>query len=94
VLKKNFKLNKFHYLNLVLPWFVWIGFTVYDGTGKSLSNVIEAVILGCAVSLWFIFEATYIAVKKSVLSYFPQTTLTLNCLTALLLWALVPGLPE
>ena len=96
VLKKHSGFNKFHYLNLILPWCCWIGLMAFIENGKTLSNFIEAVILGGIVSLWFVFEAIFLFSKhdkQRSYSYIPQAYLIINCCMALFLWGVIPGLP-
>lgn len=92
-LKKHIVLTKYHFLSLLLPWLIWVGLVITDGTDKSLLNLFEAILLGFLVALLFLTEALASA-NKFNRSYFPQLNLGLSCLMAALLWASVSGLPE
>ena len=92
--RKIVPLTKFHGACLVLPWLVWIGLNTYDGTGKSLSNVIEASILGAFIGVFVLLEG---ALKKLGIIggvHYSKGLLVSGCILAYLLWLFMPGLPE
>ena len=91
-LRKYIVLTKYHFLSLLLPWLIWVGLGIVDGTNKSALNLFEAILLGMFVVILFLIEAMSSA-NKTKIDYFPQFALGLSCLMAALLWAFVPGLP-
>lgn len=94
VTKKYSKRTKVHLLCLLLPWFTWIGLMGFDGSGKSLANVVEACILGGFVTLMLIMESIIIALGKFDFKHLPVVTLIISCLFAVILWGYFPSLPE
>jgi hypothetical protein len=91
-LKQHIVLTRYHVLSLFLPWFIWVGLGIYDGTHKSVLNLFEAVLLGLFVVVLFLLEGLASA-NKSKVDYFPPMILGLACLMAVFLWAFTPGLP-
>jgi hypothetical protein len=90
--RKRVQWNHWDFALALLPFAVWATLMVVDGCGKSLANVVEAFWLGCATPLAPIIRVTVgrhanqkiIAIGLCVAA----------CLTAIGLWAFVPGLPE
>ncbi len=77
---------------ILLPFAVWAVLNMINDTGKSLSNLVEALWLGC-------FAALAPIVRVVVGGRVNQTLLALGllvgvCLVAIGLWAFVPSLPE
>lgn len=91
-LRKYIVLTKYHFISLLLPWLIWVGLGIVDGTDKSALNLFEAILLGMFVAILFLIE-TLSPVNKIKMDYFPQFNLGLSCLMAASLWAFVPGLP-
>ena len=92
-LRKYIVLTKYHFLSLLLPWLIWVGLGIVDGTNKSVLNLFEAILLGMFVAILFLIEALS-SVYKIKIDYFPQFNLGLSCLMAASLWAFISGLPE
>ena len=91
-LRKYIVLTKYHFLGLLLPWLIWVGLGILDGTNKSVLNLFEPILLGMLVAILFLIE-TLASVNKIKMNYFPQFNLGLSCLMAALLWAFISGLP-
>ena len=93
-LRKHIQLRMADWSLLIAPFAVWLGATaIYDGD-KSLSNIVEALVLGCIAALLF-------GVRAGISVRHPQTqprlavaALAGGCFAAIAFWALVPGLPE
>lgn len=92
-LRKHITLTRYHFLSLLLPWLTWVGLVIFDGSSKSLSNLVEVMLLGVFVALLFLIEGLA-SFNDSKWDHFPQLTLGLSCLMAASLWAFIPGLPE
>jgi hypothetical protein len=81
-------------LLLVLPWATWLSLMFIDGTGKSLSNLIEASILGGITVVLFTIRSLLEVFNSKYNSTWSLYTLLASCVAAFALWAFVPGLPE
>jgi hypothetical protein len=93
-LDKRVHLQKTDWSLLFLPWILWIGLMIINGTGKSLSNLIEAVILGCITAAFFAVRAVLEVFYPKFGQRLSYLALIGSCLSAVALWAFVPGLPE
>lgn len=81
------------WLVLIIPVIVWLAAMALGGRAKSLANLIEAMYLGGCASLLAIprYALSGRRWSERVLS---TAFLTAACVAGLLLWALVPALPE
>jgi hypothetical protein len=95
MIKGASKLTKTNWSTIVAPWIIWLLLMSFFSTGqKSLSNLIEPVILGGIVSVLFIAWALikkYICINEITGS---GVVFVASCASAFLLFFLVPGLPE
>lgn len=94
IMKNNITINKYHVLSFVFPWLIWVCLMGFYGTGKSLSNIIEAIILGCIVSFLVLTEGIISVLLKKKLVNFSKISLLVSCIAAILLWLFMPLLPE
>ena len=93
-LRNKVKFTIHNFLILILPWLTWIALTSAFGTGKSLANVVEAIYLGLIVATLSLIGPVVtikLNLKPKVVSL---VLLFLSCVSAIILWYLVPGLPE
>jgi hypothetical protein len=81
------------WLVLIIPPVVWLTAMVLNGSGKSLSNLVEAVYLGGCASVIAILRVALCGRRRSERTL-STAFLVAICLAGLLLWAFVPGLPE
>jgi hypothetical protein len=92
--RKRIHLRAADWLLLLLPFAIWLSATViYDGN-KSLSNLVEVIFVGCAALLLFAARSLATIARPHQEARWASFALLGSCLTALALWALVPGLPE
>jgi len=95
MIKGSAKLAKTNWATIIAPWIIWLLLMSFFATGKkSLSNLVEPVILGAAVSVFFLVLGLlqkYTNLSQKVGSL---VVLGLSCAVAFLLFFLVPGLPE
>ena len=81
-------------LILILPWAIWACLVVSGYRDKSLSNAIEAALLGLASGLIFLVRSWSIPHVQRPQSQLALASLTASSLAAIAVWALVPALPE
>ena len=81
------------WLLFVLPWTIWLALTALGGE-KSVSNLaFEAIMLG-VVSLMFLCVRAVFAMTRPQGQAIPAiAALVGSCLAAVIMWAVVPGLP-
>jgi len=95
MIKGSAKLTKTNWTTIIAPWIIWLLLMSFFSTGKkSLSNLVEPIILGAVVSVFFLVLCLlqkYTNLSQKVSS---QVVLVLSCVVAFLLFFLVPGLPE
>jgi hypothetical protein len=95
MIKGSAKLTKANWATIIAPWIIWLLLMSFFSTGKkSLSNLVEPIILGAVVSVFFLVLGLlqkYTNLSQKVGS---QVVLVSSCAVAFLLFFLVPGLPE
>lgn len=90
--RRRVEWNHWDFAIVLLPFAVWAAAMIANSSGKSLSNLGEAVWLGCLAPLAPIIR---VAVGRRVNQRFLALGLLVGvCLVAIGLWAFVPGLPE
>jgi len=91
--KQDFKFNKYHYLELILPWLTWILLLGVNDNGKSLANVFEAILLGFFIVTLLLLE---VLSNKFEFKYKlnSKISLIISCIIAINLWAFIPLIPE
>ena len=94
IFRKRITLLKTDWLMLVFPWLVWISFMIIDGSGKSLSNLIEAIILGAITGVFFTLRLAIEASMNGFGQQLSKAALLVSCISAVALWAFIPALPE
>jgi hypothetical protein len=90
--RRRVQWNRWDFSTAVFPPAVWITLIMVNSTGKSMSNLVEVLYLGCAAAL-----APIIRVAVGGRGDRPLTAWGLVaavCLAAIGLWVFVPGLPE
>jgi hypothetical protein len=94
VFRKRIRILFADWLLLVVPWLVWIGLTAINDMDKSLSNLVEAFVLGCITVVFFALRSVLALTKPERQSRWAWSALLGSCFAAAALWAFVPGLPE
>jgi hypothetical protein len=90
--RRRVKWNGWDFAIVVLPFAVWGALMIVHGTGKSLNNLIEGLIIGGVAPLAPIVR---VAVGKRMNEKSVALGLLIAlCLVAGSLWAFVPPLPE
>jgi len=90
--RRRVKWNGWDFAIVVLPFAVWGSLMIFNDTGKSLSNLVEGLIIGGVAPLAPI-------VRVAVGKRFNEKSVALEllialCLVAGCLWEFVPSLPE
>ena len=81
-------------LMLIVPWAIWTCLVVSGYRDKSLSNVVEAVLLGLGSGLIFFVRSWSVPHVQRPQSQLAMASLAASSLAAIAVWALVPALPE
>jgi hypothetical protein len=81
-------------LILIVPWVIWICLVVSGYRDKSLSNVVEAALLGLASGLIFLVRSWSVTHVQRPQWQLALASLAASSLAAIAVWALVPALPE
>ena len=90
--RRQVQWNQWDFSIVLLPLAVWVVAMIVNDAGKSLSNLVEALYLGCVASLVPIVRAV---VGERVNQRLLALALLVGvCLVAIGLWAFVPGLSE
>lgn len=87
---KKLPLPKSEQWVFIAPFIMWWSFMLINFMPKSLSNSIEAPILGGIVSILYLLR---LALGKFT-KYPSHAYLMASCLSSVLLYCFVPGLPE
>ena len=90
--RKRVRWNRWDFAIVLLPLAVWSVATMVNDTGKSLSNFVEALWLGCVVPLAPIIRV--VVGERGNQKLVALGLLVGVCLVAMGLWAFMPGLPE
>jgi hypothetical protein len=90
--RKRVQWNHWDFAVGVLPLVVWTAAMMVNGTGKSLSNLVEIAYLGCAVAI--ALNVRLLAGSRVNQRLLAAGLLIAVCLMAVALWAFVPALPE
>jgi hypothetical protein len=90
--RRRVQWDRWDFAIVLLPLAVWVAAMTVNDTGKSLSNLVEAMYLGCMASL---APTVRVVVGRRINQKLLAIGLLVGvCLVAIGLWAFVPGLPE
>lgn len=90
--RKRVKWSGWDFAITVGPFAVWGALMMYDDSGKSLSNVLEALIIGVVAPIAPVVRVA--AGEKMNQKRGALALLSVMCVVAFSLWALMPSLPE
>lgn len=95
LIKGSAKLTKTNWATIIVPWIIWLLLMSFFSTGKkSLSNLVEPIVLGAVVSVFFLVFGMLQKYTNLVQKVGSQVVLVSSCAVAFLLFFFVPGLPE
>ncbi len=90
--RRRVQWNRWDFALVLLPFAVWDVAMLINETGKSLSNLVELLYLGCTASLAPVVRV--VVGRHANQKFLAIGLLVAVCLVAIGLWAFVPGLPE
>ena len=93
ILRKRLPVLWPNWLSILLPGPIWAVLAASFG-GKTLSNLVEAIILGWFVAVLLVAQAVAARFYPSAHLRLALTTLLLGVFAGVALWLFVPGLPE
>ena len=93
--KREKRFMKSDFLALTLPWLVWLFLMAIFSTGKkSLSNLVEAFMVGGFVAILYIALSIALRNKQVNRKLGNQVICLLACIASFLIYYFTPGLPE
>ncbi len=90
--RKRAKWSMWDFAIVAIPFAVWGVLMIANDSGKSLSNLVEGLIIGCVAPLAPIIRV--LIAERQNQKVLAVGLLVVLCLVATGLWAFVPGLPE
>ncbi|MFO3798102.1 MAG: hypothetical protein ACK8QZ_12645 [Anaerolineales bacterium] len=94
ILRNRFPVLWPNWLSLLLPGPLWAVLVANFGGGKTLSNLVEGVLLGIFVAALLVVQAIAVRFSPSAHLRLAAGTLLLGCTAAVALWLFFPELPE
>ena len=86
---------KSDFLALTVPWLLWLVLMAIFSTGKkSLSNLVEAVVVGGIVAILYLALSIALRNEKINRTLGNQIVCVLGCIASFLVYYFTPGLPE
>jgi hypothetical protein len=90
--RRRVQWNRWDFAIILMPFAVWTALMIANDTGKSLSNLVEALYLGCIAP--FAPISRMVVGERGNQKLVALGLLLGVCFVAFGLWAFVPGLPE